>query len=196
MTPHPERTVTNNLLTSPASPGIKIQVAKEFNYVGRLEFILYGVASVELFAFVAASDWEAWRFLNIQFEHYLDTNTHTYTYPPTNLVPLGAYEYIHDTFIGPTSDDMENPESDSARLLQLLIDQGYTLPEEVITTRFVRLLDDSHRSEILFSYNENLPNLGYRAADISDDYRPKPEYSKLANSQRRRAETAFTILEG
>lgn len=191
-----ERTVTNNILTSTADPAIKIQVDRKFTYLGRLEFILYGVASVELFAFVADSDYEAWRFLNIQFEQYLDTNTHTYNYPPTNLVSLGAHTYVHDTFIGPTSDDLANPESDSAKLLNYIKDSGYTLPEEVITTRFVRLLDSTNRSEILISYNENLTNLGLTAAETSDDYRPKPQYAHLAALQSENARKSFTVLEG
>jgi hypothetical protein len=195
MNTQPERTVTDNVLVS-TTPVIKIKVADDFIYLGKLDFILYGVATVELFVFVSAQERKADRFLIFQFERYLDTNTHTYTYPPTRVFSIGEHEYVHDTFTGPISDEMANPESDSAITLNYILEQGYTLPEEVITSRFVRLLDATRRSEILFSHNESLANLGYNAADISDDYRLKPEHNHISDVQGQRALSTFTVIEG
>ncbi len=195
MQAQPERSVENNLLVSSAMPAIKVKIAGEFNLLGRLDFILYGVAGVELFVFVAASDHAANRFLIVQFERYLDTNSHTYSYPVTHLVTIGSKQYVHDTFVVPTSDDLSNPESDGARTLKFIREQGYTLSQEVVTSRFVHLLDESRRSELLFSYNENLGNLGYKAADIAEDFRPRPEYSSLADDQLHKALRAFEVIE-
>src|SRR5262245_15006235 len=55
----PSRTVVGNMLTSPADPPMKIQVAPGFKYAGGQRFILKGVADAEQHFFVDAGGGKA-----------------------------------------------------------------------------------------------------------------------------------------
>jgi hypothetical protein len=189
------RNFEGNMLTSTAMPAIKVKVAHDLAHVGRLQFVLYGVADVDFFVFVGATPEKlVKRFLLVQFEGYLETNTHTYSYPETETVTLNGQEYMHDTFAYPLSAGVTNPESDSAHMMGLIMQGGYTLPEEFISTRFVRLLDNN-RKEILFSYGEDLSEYGYRASEISEEWRLLPTYPALESDILAHALDAFEVVE-
>jgi len=196
MSDHPERLFENNVLTSSALPRIKLKIADDLHYLGRVKFMLYGVADVDLFIFVSASTGKQMdRIFLVQFEGYLDTNAHTYTYPATHTVTLNGHDYIHDTFVNPSAAEFENPESDSAQTMNYILEHGYTLPADFISARLVRLLDNS-RKEILFSFVEDLANFGHTAADISHDSRLLRAYSTLENQVLEHALAAFEVIEG
>jgi len=197
MTASPKRTIRDNIITSPAQPAIKLHIADSFTYVGRLKFIIKQVAEAEVFIFVSAdSDKKIDRILIVQFEGWLDDNAYTYNYPVRHTVILGEHEYVHDTFVYPSALDDAEPESDSAQTRNFIAQQGYTLPTEVISCRFIRALDTTRRTEILFSYAEDLSAYGFHVRDISHEYRPTPDYSYLEGEMLERALQAFTIIEG
>lgn len=190
-----KRKVDDNILTSEDQPAIKVKVSDDFVYLGRLEFVLYSVAEVELFVFVNADAQHRVSGMFIaQFEGYLDSNAHVYNYPAAKLVKLHSHEFILDTFVYTIAQDMENPESDSARTLNFVLENGYILPREAISSRFVRLLE-GRRRELLFSHMADLGYLGVRATEISKDFQLLPEYAGLAEVQLENALAAFEIIE-
>jgi hypothetical protein len=196
MTAQPVRTFEENVLTSTALPAIKVKVARDLKYVGRLQFVLYGVAEVDLFVFVTASSEKRVKsYFLVQFEGYLETNTHTYTYPASHTVTLNGNEYVHDSFAYPVSASLTNAESDGARTMNFIVQEGYTLPEEFLSTRLVRLLDNN-RKEILFSYGEDLSGYGYRADQVSEEWRLLPTYPALGSEILAHALDAFEVVEG
>ncbi len=71
------RDVDGNTLSSTAMPPIRIKVDDAFQYAGALHFILYDVAHVDVFLFVAAEQRHIHRLLIVQFEGYLDDNDYT-----------------------------------------------------------------------------------------------------------------------
>ena len=196
MASQPKREVSANLLTSSAQPAIKVRIADGFSLLGSLQFVLYEVADVELFVFVSADAEKRVSSLFLaQFERYLETNAHTYNYPPTHLVTLNGYEYVHDTFAYPSEAAFRNPKSNSARTMSLVVQRGYTLPTDIISARFVRLLDN-RRKEILFSYAEDLSHFGHAAAEISHDFRLLPAYSSLEDQLLQHALDVFEVIKG
>jgi hypothetical protein len=196
MTAQPERNVESNILTSTAQPVIKLRIADDLRFLGRVKFLLYGVADVDLFVFVSApTGKQVDRIFLVQFEGYLDTNTHTYTYSAAHTVALNGHEYIHDTFAYPSAAMFRNPESDSAQTMNFILEHGYTLPTDFISARFVRLLDND-RKEILFSFVEDLSNFGHTSAEIAHDSRLLPAFSTVENQVLEHALRAFEVIEG
>src|SRR6266487_684841 len=94
-----ERDVVGNVLISTYLPPVRIQVDPAFHYLGKLQFILYDVAHVEVFVFVVADHQHATRVLVIDFEGYLEDNTYTYEYPTTATLNLGGQEYLADAWL-------------------------------------------------------------------------------------------------
>src|SRR3954454_22857683 len=111
MTDQPERFIESNVLTSTALPRITLKIADDLHYLGRVKFILYGVADVDLFIFASApTGKQVDRIFLVQFEGYLDTNEHTYTYPAAHTVTLNGQDYIHDTFAYPSAAAFRRPD--------------------------------------------------------------------------------------
>jgi len=113
--PPPARTVKGQVLTSAATPAVRLEFAKEFKYVGAQDFILYDVARAEQHFFVDAdSEGRIKRLYWVQFEGYLPSNTHTYRYQPTKTVEIGGLQFIAATDeehlkISPLDEDAANP---------------------------------------------------------------------------------------
>src|SRR5215212_3901674 len=117
------RTVENNLLVSTDLPAIKIKVSDRLEYVGRLQFVLYEVAEAEIFVFAEADTQKRLkRWLVVQFEGYLDSNSHTYNYRMPTRIPAGSHEYMVDDFAAnlPLMRAEERADSDGARVAGLL----------------------------------------------------------------------------
>ncbi len=148
----------NNVLTSNALPAVRIKVAGKYKYVGGQSFILYNVARAEQHYIVEAdNNHRIRRILLFQFEGYLPTNNHTYNYSMTKSVNLGGQAFFTDTSFGNVPEfRRQRPDSDAARGAQFLESKGYKLPDEVAFQRFVRMVDESHRSEFLIVFYEDL----------------------------------------
>src|SRR5688572_19750899 len=83
------RTAKGQILTSPELPKLQLKFAKPFKYAGGHTFILYDVARAEQHFFVDADkNGNVSRFYWVQFEGYLPSNTHRYTYRSPKTVNI------------------------------------------------------------------------------------------------------------
>jgi hypothetical protein len=198
MNEQPTRTVENNLLFSEALPPVTMKIDDAFDYVGRLQFILYDLADVDLFVFaVPGPAGEVERLLLVQFERFLDDNERTYNYNSPLTVLLGDHEYQYNSAVVHIPSMLEErPDSDSARALALLHEKGYQPGDDYIYTRFVRLIDEARRKELLFSYSENLNIVGLTAGDLSEGGRAAGELESLSKGVFERALKVVQIVEG
>lgn len=149
----PHRDLDGRTLVSDRMPAVEIDVGADFAYVGRLQFILYGAAQVESFVYIAEDERRDGRLLVIQFEGFLDDNTHTYDYSFAETIALGNRPFHTDQAVvdlvpAPLSD------SDIGRVLRLVEAQGYPVPARAIVQRFVYLPDRAKRNELLILYAE------------------------------------------
>jgi hypothetical protein len=191
-----ERRVKGLTLTSDAMPPIKIKFDKAFKYVGSQSFILYNSAQVEQFFFVAASKGRIKRMFMVQFEGYLPDNTHTYNYKIGNTVKLGELDYMYDTsVVNVPAFRKQYPDSDAGRAAAFLEGKGYRLEgEDIVYQRFVRLVDEARRNELLIIYYENLSGTGLTAADLSEKGRAAGQRDKVFQEVMKRALKGFKVL--
>ena len=152
------RQVKGQVLTSTHLPAIEIKFKGAFKYVGSQQFILYERAQVEQFFFVNAdSDRHIKSMYFVQFEGYLPGIDATYNYPVTETVTLAGQTYIVNAQAVPNVSSVlnQNPQSDAARAVAFLKNKGYRMNESIRFQRFVRLVDDAKRNEILIIYIED-----------------------------------------
>ena len=188
MNPRP-RHVDGNILSSTAMPPIRIKVDDAFQYAGALHFILYDVAHVDVFLFMVAEQDHIHRLLIVQFEGYLDDNSYTYDYPITQTIALGEHVYLTDAAaVNLPSIIQQRPDSEIARIVTFLRDKGYRMADDVIYQRFVRLVDEARRNEILLFYGEELVDTSL-AADLASG-------GRITQDLQVRALASFTIMEG
>jgi hypothetical protein len=192
-----QRSVKGRTLTSTHLPPIKIKFDKDFKYIGSQSFILYNSAQVEQFLFVDADKGRIKRMFMVQFEGYLPTNTHTYDYKISNTVKLGELDFMYDAMaVNVPAFRKQYPDSDAGRAASFLESKGYHLEgENIMFQRFVRLVDESRRNELLIIYYENMRGTGLTAADLSENGRAAAQRGKIFDELRKRALESFTVLK-
>jgi hypothetical protein len=182
--PQQPRQVKGQVLISTYQPAIRIRFENEFKYAGTQKFILYERAQAEQHFFVDAdSHQHIKRMYMVQFEGYLPGIDASYNYPVTETVTLAGQQYIVNAETIPTVSDVvkQNPESDAARAISFLQSKGYRPSESIKFQRFVRLVDEAKRNEIIFVYVED-------AGSSSAQEKPDKEFSA-------RALKGFTVLQ-
>lgn len=180
------RAVKGQVLTSTRLPAIRIRFDRRFKYVGSQKFVLYDRAEAEQHFFVDAdAQGHIRRMYMLQFESYLPGIDATYDYPATETVKLGGMEYLVNSESIPNvaAALAQNPQSDVARAGTFLEGKGYHVGESVRFQRFVRLVDESKRSEFIMLYVEDTG-----ASASSGDEKAMREF-------RERALKGFVILK-
>jgi hypothetical protein len=181
-TVQPARTVKGQVLTSAATPALRLEFAKEFNYVGAQDFILYDVARAEQHFFVDADkEGRIKRLYWVQFEGYLPSNTHTYRYQPTKTVEVGGLQFIADSAARNMKINVSRPDSDGSRARAFLESKGYRLAsDDVLWQRLVHLVDEAKRNELMIIYMEDLSAQGMRASDLWKGGRAESQWDDVA----------------
>jgi hypothetical protein len=191
------RRVDGNTLISREMPEVQITVGAELPYIGRTRFIVKNVALAETFLFADASNGTIRRLFWVQFEGFLPGNDLTCEDPSGRTVVLGEHEYRTDLGGGVMETWIqEQPDSDVAHLVHFLSEHGYTMPAEVLLHRFVRLLDDPARNEILFVYLEDLQELGFTFADLNEGGAREAELDEVSERLYQRALSTFPVISG
>jgi len=175
-------------LSSSAFPVGTISIDAKYRYVGRDEFILYGVARCELHVWVDATpDRQVRRLYWVQFEQYLPDNNHTYNYSDQPwLVNVGGHEF----WGGASLLDLEQEKvkwragSDYEHVLRLLEGHGYRLAAEVLELALFRL-DPTARKELMVIYIEDVRAHGRQPAELVDRKTGNVRYDAAAQLRER-----------
>lgn len=162
----PLRAVAGNVLDSAAMPPVRITVDRNLKYAGGHAFTLYDTARAEQHLFVEADGPRIKRLLMVQFEGVLPGVTHAYKYAETNPVTLGGHTYFREAAAANLATLRRDPNSDAARALAFLRGKGFDTNAEVVFQRFVRVIDEAGRNEIILIYAENLDGTGHNAAAL------------------------------
>lgn len=176
---------------------MRVAVDATLPYIGRTQMVVKEVALAEILLFADTRNGTVRRLFWVQFEGFLPTNDLTCEQPQGATVVLGKHEYttnlgggVVETWIG------DQPDSDVAQLVHFLSEHGYTVPAEVLLHRFVRLLDDPARNEILFIYMEDLHELGFRFEDLNEGGAREDELDEVSERLYDRALSSFTVVSG
>lgn len=193
--PQAQRRVKNNYLISDDLPKLRLKVDKNFQYVGHLLFDLKDIARVERFVFADADGKRIKRLFIVQFEGFLDNNTHTYRYRVTNPVTLGGEVYNQNCwFFDNAKSIKENPGAESDKTTALLKEKGYKVEDELLMSRFVRVVDEAKRHEVIIYYLENAKDNNFSlAADYVEDGTPTEKQAALEKALTGRSLKSFTV---
>lgn len=192
-----QRRVEGRTLISTSLPPIRIKFGKAFKYVGSQSFILYENAQVEQYFFVAADNHRIKRMFMVQFESYLPNNTYTYDYKINETVKLGGLDFMYNpAVVNVPAFRKQYPNSDAGRAAAFLEGKGYQLEGvDIMFERFIRLVDETRRSELLIIYYENMSGTGLTAADLSEKGRAAAQRDKIFQELKKRALKNFTLLK-
>lgn len=154
------RSVKGRVLTSKNAPEIRLKFDKKYKFTGSHEFILYDRAKAEQFFFVEAEGKKIKRLYMLQFESFLPGIEGKYDYNEPNSVEIGGLKYFANSENIPNVEAALKavPDSDIAKAAKFLQDKGFTLMKSLKYQRFVRLLDDAKRSELIIIYVEDAEN--------------------------------------
>lgn len=168
--PEQTRVVKEQVLTSTYLPSIRLKFDDKFKYAGTQKFILYENAQVEQYFFVDAdSQGRIKRMYMVQFEGFLPGINSSYDYPVTETVTLAGQTYLVNTETIPNVSAAlkQIPGSDTAHAASFLESKRYRISESIRFQRFVRLLDDAKRNELILVYIEDA---GASAAQEKEEF--------------------------
>jgi hypothetical protein len=175
--------VAGQVLTSNGMPSVRMKFDQAFKYVGTQSFVLYDVANAEQHFFVDADKTgRIKRMYWVQFEGYLESNNHTYTYPVTKSVNIAGLDFIADAYARNIKANPGRPDSDGSRARAFLESKGYRMAsDEVLSQRLVHLVDERKRSELMIIYLEDLSAMGLAAADLAKDGKAAARWDQISN---------------
>ena len=191
----PARKVTGQTLTSTHLPAVRIKFDKAFKYIGNQSFVLYDVANAEQHFFVDADkQGSIKRMYWVQFEGYLPNNTHSYKYKATKTVDFGGLSFIADAYARNINASPGRADSDGSRARSFLQSKGYLMAsDEVLWQRFVHLVDQAKRNELMIIYLEDLSGMGLKAADLAPQGSAATRWDEISNSLLERAVKGMKI---
>lgn len=156
-----ERKVKGSVLRSAALPEIKLKASGELRFAGSHKFVLAGSADAEQFFFIEARKGKIKRLLMVQFEGLKSGVSGSYNYSEPNSVIIGGERYLSNSEFVPNVEMALRalPDSDIAKAAAFLGEKKYVLMNSLVYQRFVRVVDDEKRREIILLYVEDASDL-------------------------------------
>ena len=190
----PERKVEGNVITSEHDPKVRIRLPNSVQYVGADRWVLYDMADCELHAFIDPDPHRnVQRLYWVQFEGYLPTRPELkHTYDSPRHTAIGGMDFYVDTWIR-TKDAEMQPGSDLEHILTLIRARGYHMPDGMMYVRFVHLLDEQKRKELMVIYGEDVARSGFTTAELQPEGKEHDRWSPIEKSLLERAEKSLTI---
>jgi hypothetical protein len=148
-----------NLSFAASAPALRVEVPAGAQYLGVDRFVLLGMADCELHVYVEADAARNVRRLYwIQFEGYLPSRPELHhTYDSPRHASMAGMDFYVDTWVSPEKPQSFDPDSDVTHMRELVRSKGYRLPPRMRSVRFVHLLDEAKRHELMIIYAEALP---------------------------------------
>jgi len=190
----PDRKVRGSSISSAHDPNVQIHLPESARYVGADRWILYDLADCELHAFVEADDAKGvQRLYWIQFEGYLPSRpdlAHTYDSP--RHTAIGGLDFYLDSWARSANAETRSG-SDREHIESLIRLKGYKMPAGMMYVRFVHLLDQKKRKELMIIYGEDLAPTGFTPADLEEGGKARDRWPDLENGLILRAQKAISL---
>ena len=193
-TTKPERTVQDNVITSERSPKVRVRLPESAKYVGADRWLLYDIADCELHAFVDADAQKSvQRLYWVQFEGYVPSRPDLHhTYDSLRHATISGWDFYVDSWVRAKAEETRAG-SDFQHIVNLIEAKGYHLPAGMMYVRFVHLLDEQKRQELMIIYAEDLTRIGYSAADLQKGEKFYDRWPSLDEALVERGEKAFSL---
>jgi hypothetical protein len=174
-----ERTFKDQEFISTLLPAIRLRFPPSIMYVGQTAFILSESAQVDRHHFVSQEAPN--QIIVLHFETLLpeiDRIIHArIPQPPDHAGPnyrfslekvrLGEEVYVHNTwFFDGEQGIRENPDKEWARTARLFDRQEVYLPGQLQMSRYMRVIGDDQKSELILFYMEPLDRTGFQVDDF------------------------------
>jgi hypothetical protein len=178
-----DRFVEGNKLVSKVLPKTEIDVASEFQFVGKIDFVIKAlseeydeslrgkpVAEGERFVFASFESHdskEIKKLFIVQFEGFYEKLDLTYNYDLSNGMQIGDFKYRYNTWFYNSAENInQNPEGESAKTQQLLNQKGLKTKDEVLMSRFVTVVDEARKYEMIIYYLEFAEDHNFNLVDF------------------------------
>ncbi|WP_347922917.1 hypothetical protein [Pontimicrobium sp. SW4] len=171
----PERTVKENRIVSDAQPNITIEVDKEYEFIGKLNFVLFNSAEVERYLFAVVENDSIKKMLTFQFEAYLPDNEYTYKKNYNDSILLGDHWFGKENINAVNVLHIRNfIDKWKGKGLEHEVTYGYLEEnnyeyEDVVLSDFLVNYASDYRSELVVAYYENMSNFGLQPEKIGLD---------------------------
>jgi hypothetical protein len=184
-----------NTIVSTANPSATIHVDPNIRFIGKIDFVLKGIARVERFIFVEAGRQHHVRRMFIaQFEGFLPSSDEVYRYKVRTPVELGGAQYQQNVlFYDDAKGATEEPEAEAAKTRAFVASKGYLLDEQLMMSRFARVVDEAKKHELILFYFENLSDSGQKLATLTANDQDNPEAKAIARPLLQRSLRAFQV---
>ena len=177
------RYVEGQNLVSKSLPKTTIKIASEFDFVGRFDFVIKAmseeyeeslrgkpIADGERFVFAKLDSLNpAWveKLFIVQFEGFYENLDLTYNYDLSNGTKMGEFKYRNNTWFFNNKDNIAlNPEGEAAKTQKLLEEHGLRTKDEVLMSRFVTVVDENRKYEMIIYYLEFADNHDFSLAEF------------------------------
>ena len=189
------RTVKENVLRSSALPEMTLRVSNDFSYLGPLEFDLKQVARVERHIFVIEELGKVERLFMVQFEGALPDSDLTYRWQIQTPMALGGVDWQQNPYFFNNAENIKtDPGAESDHTTRFLKQKGLALEDELMMSRFARIVDASRRHEIILFYIENVSTTGHTLEEISKDGGIRSAYQQIADELVARSLRHFEVI--
>ena len=214
----PERGIVDSVFVSESVPPLEIRIDDRFQYLERDRFVLKEIAHADRHHWVALRDGgpsegrrtkQVEAMIVLQFEGFLDGVDDHYRYRipsgdnvagsnyrfSTEAVELGGADYIHNTWAYDNAENARNnPGAEADRTRRLLAKRGYAMDDAVVMSRWVRVVGEERRDELIIFYIEPLANFGHRIEEFPDGGPVSEVFDRLSERVTRRGLESFEVL--
>src|SRR5262249_24080601 len=129
-------------------------------------------------------------------EGYLATKpTLQYAYDSPQHTKISGLDFYVDTWVRSNNAETR-PGSDREHIQKLIGLKGYKMPAGMMYLRFVHLLDEQRRRELMIVYGEDLAATGLTAAELSEGGSAHSRWPGIAQALVERAEQKIALREG
>jgi hypothetical protein len=188
--------MTDGVLISREEPSLAIDVANEFEFVGRHPFTIRDVAAGERFVFVQAEDHQVQKLLMIQFEGFLPGVDEFYRYNLAGKPVVANYPFRSNGYAFNIVESINaNPKSESAATYPFLESQGFSVPDELMMWRSLTVADKARNKEMIIFYIEDVKSTGLTIADFYVDDFETELWINIQKDLEIRANDAFQLTE-
>jgi hypothetical protein len=192
------RRVENSVLISESDPLLKMAVAKELAYIGRVPFQLRPIAAGERHVFAELNaEKRIIRMLVVQFEGMLPGINDWYRFGLGRTpIRLGRHDYKHNLWTWNNAENIKQQPNNEAAAMQKFLDaKGIKLDDELVMSRFARPVGEDKRHEIIIFYIEPLAPYGYKVSDFDWEKPLEGKQAEWEKQYREKSLKMFSVAE-
>jgi hypothetical protein len=179
------------VLRSDESPKITLALNPAFTFLGVIRgSAMGGQAEFEQYLFTEIRDGRMARTFIAHFEHVIPGRDFAFNYPRHQMVNLGGHEYLHQSWPTENWDLFE-----SADVRKLLAAHSLEVPKRWLVDRFVRVVDEQKKSELILFYLEPAGALPASIPDLQLGGNRLDLWHPIALELTERAKAVFSVRD-